>query len=420
MEKRKYDLIVAGGGFAGIGAALSAAREGLDVLLFDKNNCLGGAAVGCLVNPFMPNATKDPETDETFFLSEGIFAEIIQRLDNENAIRGRTSFNEEYLKIILNRLLLDAGVTLLFNSYLCDVETIGDKLNAVTVINKTGKVQYYADFFVDATGDADLAALSNCPFQLGREKDNLCQPMTLCFRLSNVDIELFRAERPQMQELYKQYQKEGKIKNIRENILAFTNMLNSNVLHLNSTRIVKRNPVDACDITLAEIEAREQCFELFDFLRNNFKSCENSEMLITAHEIGVRESRKIIGEYVLSQEDLINCVKFDDSIAAGNYDIDIHNPEGTGTSHHYFKPGEYYTIPYRSLIPKNITNMLVAGRCISTTHEAQASIRIMPICCCLGEAAGKAIAIAKADNTTVKEISIEKLQSMLKKSNAVF
>jgi hypothetical protein len=125
--------------------------------------------------------------------------------------------------------------------------------------------------------------------------------------------------------------------------------------------------------------AREQMFEMYHFLKEHVPGFENSQLIYSAGEIGVRESRKIVGEYVLTQEDLVACTKFPDRIAAGNYDIDIHNPAGSGTSHYYFAPGTWYTIPYRSLLPLEADNLLVAGRCISATHEAQASIRILPI-----------------------------------------
>lgn len=246
----------------------------------------------------------------------------------------------------------------------------------------------------------------------------MCQPMTLCFRVGNVDEEKYCEEKQKMQDLYKEYKKSGKIKNIREDILAF-DMPIDGVIHFNSTRIVKKNPTDAFDITQAEIEAREQVFELFMFLKNNLEAFKNSQIIMTASHIGVRESRMIMGEYILTAEDLKNCVKFDDAIAVGNYDIDIHNPEGSGTSHYYFGPGEYYSIPYRCLTPQGTNNLLVAGRCISSTHEAQASYRIMPICCCIGEAAGTAAAVAKHSKKGVKSIDIKELQDKLVSNGAV-
>ncbi len=140
--------------------------------------------------------------------------------------------------------------------------------------------------------------------------------------------------------------------------------------------------------------------------------------MMTASEIGVRESRMIVGDYVLTESDCKNCIKFDDAIAACNYDIDIHNPEGTGTSHYYFPEGQYYTIPYRSLIPKGASNMLVAGRCISSDHGAQASYRIMPTVCCIGEAAGTAAAIASKYGANLRAIDTKELQNSLKRNGA--
>lgn len=281
-----------------------------------------------------------------------------------------------------------------------------------------GQQTYRAGCFIDATGDADLAVLCGVPCRLGREEDRLCQPMTLCFRIIGVDLEKRRRGFQKAQQLYKQYRQEGKIKNPREDLLLFETMQDG-VIHVNSTRIVKRNPVDAWDRTRAEIEAREQVFELFSFLKENAEGFENSRLLSTAMEIGVRESRMIHGLYTLTAEDLKACTHFEDSIALGNYDIDIHNPSGTGTSHYLFPEGQYYTIPYRCLVPLNMRNLLVARRCISVTHEAQASIRIMPIVCCLGQAAGVAAAVAVNEKADVRQIDVPKVQALLKKAGAV-
>lgn len=415
---KKYNLIVAGGGLAGCAAALSAARQGLDVLLIEKGNSLGGCASNCLVNPFMPYSTTI--NGEKYDLSAGIFAEICGELKkiHPKAIRD-ILFNEEFLKICLNRMLVSAGVELLFHSLLSGTECIGGAVKSVEITNKSGKFNISADLFIDATGDADLAMLAGFPFRLGRESDNLCQPMTLCFRVANVDYALYSKEYDKINELYKEYKKYGKFKNPREDVLIF-DTLTDGVLHFNSTRIVKLDPTNAFDVTKAEIEAREQVFELFTFLHENFEAFRNATLLSTAASIGVRESRMIDGEYLLTGQNLKDCVRFDDSIALGNYDIDIHNPEGSGTSHYYFPEGEYYTIPYRSLIPKSSKNLLVAGRCISADHDAQASIRIMPIVCCLGETAGTAAGIAYNDKCDVGRVDIEKLHGILKNNNVRF
>ena len=190
------------------------------------------------------------------------------------------------------------------------------------------------------------------------------------------------------------------------------------VLHFNTTRVVKHDPTDPFDVTEAEMIAREQMFEMYDFLKNNCPGFEHSQLLYSAGEIGARESRMIDGEYLLTETDLRDCVQFEDAIAAGNYDIDIHNPEGSGTSHYYFPEGTWYTIPYRSLQPRGADNLLVAGRCISSTHEAQASYRIMPIVVTLGQAAGTAVALAARDDIGVKEIDVRKLQETLVQNGA--
>jgi hypothetical protein len=242
--------------------------------------------------------------------------------------------------------------------------------------------------------------------------------MTLCFRLVNVDLEAFPKVRPTINPLYQSLQKQGLIKNIREDVLIFYTMADG-MLHFNSTRVVKKSPVDAFAVTEAEIMAREQAYELYNFLRERIDGFQNSRLIMTAPQIGVRESRMIDGEYLLTGEDLVACRKFEDSIATGNYDIDIHNPEGSGTSHYYFPDGEYYTIPYRSLVPKNSQNLLVAGRCISVDHEAQASIRIMPIVCCLGEAAGAAVSVAKKRQCALNRMDTQEVQKILRDNGAV-
>ena len=411
--KTNYDLIVAGGGWSGTCAAIAAARQGIRVLLIERWNCLGGAAAGNLVSPFMNYWTTVPGSQEKKMLCNGIFQEILARLREEDGMfEDDNYFDEEVLKLVLNRMVTEAGVQLLYNSVICGADTEDGHIRSITCATKSGPLSFTADYFSDATGDAQLSMLAGVPFRLGRPADNLCQPMTLCFRMSGVDKEQFRAHKREINPLYKQFQKEGKIKNVREDVLIFENM-NDGVLHFNTTRVVRRDPPDPFDVTAAEIEAREQVFEIQKFLKENIPGFEHCRVLSTALQIGARESRMIEGEYTLNEQDMKALTRFPDAIATGNYDIDIHNPEGSGTSHYYFKPGEWYTIPYRCLIPKGFANLLVAGRCISATHEAQASCRIMPIVATMGEAAGTAISLASEANVDVRDIDIPRLQQIL-------
>lgn len=411
---KKYDLAVIGGGFSGVAAALAAARAGAKVLIVEKSNSLGGAAVNCLVNPFMPYST---EVDgKRVNLSAGIFKEIHDQLEDRNAMR-QESFLEEELKYILNEMVAEAHIDLLFHAYIFKADRHGDRIESVTVATRSGEMKIEAKYFVDATGDAQLAYLADCPTVLGREPDHLCQPMTLCFRVGNVDVDKFNASREKLKRAHAQSLAAGELLNPREDILVFRTPIH-NVLHFNTTRVVKKNPTCPTDVTEAEVVARKQVFEIYDFMKKHADGLENSFLMMTAAEIGIRESRMIVGDYLLTEDDCKNCTKFEDAIAACNYDIDIHNPEGSGTSHYLFKAGEYYTIPYRCLIPLGISNMLVAGRCISSDHGAQASYRIMPVVCCIGEAAGSAIGLAVKNNSSLREIDIRKLQNILKNNNA--
>lgn len=408
---KKYDLIVVGGGLAGFASAISASRNGLNVLIVEKSSSLGGASTNGLVTPFMPNFTTINK--KTVDFSYSIFKEIVNRLEKANALLYGSHFDNERLKLILNEMAQENNVDLLYHAYLCHVTKDKKSIKSITVATVEGEMELCASYFIDATGDAQLSYLSGCKTLLGRQSDNLCQPMTLCFRVGNIDTKRFFDSLPRVQEQYKQSLANGELINPRENILVFHTPV-KNVLHFNTTRVVKKNPTSAMEKTEAEIIARKQVFELFDFLKKYADGMEEAFILLTAEEIGVRESRKIVGEYVLTEQDCLSLTKFEDGVVACCYEIDIHSPEGTGTSHHYFKDGEYYTIPYRSLLPKEIDNMLVAGRCISSDHGAQASYRIMPTVCSIGEVAGLAISMAYTDKSIPREINVTNLQKVLR------
>ena len=414
---RKYDVAVIGGGFAGTAAAIAAARGGAKVLIVEKGNSLGGAAVNCLVNPFMRFWGFDDDGSRVFF-SRGIFKEISDELVKITADSpAARSFDEEKLKFLLLEMVEKENIDLLFHAYIFKTETENGAVKSVLAATVGGIESIDADYYIDSTGDAQLAFLAGCPTVVGREPDNLCQPMTLCFRVGGVDVEKFFEEKEGLNKLYAEHLREGKLINPRENILAFRTV-HKDVLHLNTTRVVKKDPTSAWEMTEAEIIARKQVKEVFDFMKEHSPAMKDAYLLSTASEIGVRESRMIIGDYVLTEKDCKELTIFDDRIAACNYDIDIHNPEGTGTSHYYFKGKDYYTIPYRSLIPKGVTNVLVAGRCISSDHGAQASYRVMATVCTIGEAAGTAVAIAAKKGKAVRDIDIKLLQKTLENAGA--
>lgn len=406
---KKYDLIVVGGGISGVCAAVSAARQGIATLLIEKFGSLGGAMSNSLVFPFMRYKTRGEMPKLT---SAGLFGEIRER----HVKYGDTSY--ETYKFVFDDMITEAGVDVLFHATVFDVITENRTVKGVRVSTKGGDLELFADFFIDASGDGDLIAMSNCDFQLGREEDGYCQPMTTCFRFCNVDIKQFLKEEKFLQEKYLEYKQKNLITNPRENLLIFTG-LGDGVLHFNTTRVVKENPTDAFAISRAELEARKQIKELFAFMKENAKSCKNASLVYIANHIGIRESRKLKGVHILTEKELRECKDFEDTIALGCYDIDIHNPVGTGTYIHKFSDGEYYRIPYRSLLPKEYDNMLVCGRCLSADHVAHSSVRIIPICANLGEAAGIAVSVCKNTGENVHSVDVGNVRKILLEEGAV-
>lgn len=404
-----YDVIVAGGGLAGVMAAVASAREGMRVLLVEKYGFLGGMATAGLVNPFMNFYERG---GHGVLANSGLFLNLLERM---YALGGTgtphaASYMEEFMKLALDRICTEYGVKVLFHALVSDACSNNGEIKNITVSTCSGNIKLTAPVFIDATGDADLSAFAGLEYKLGRDEDGLCQPMTLCFRLGNVDWN--RYDRNKADNLYKEMQKQGIIKNPRENILVFTLPV-ENIMHLNTTRIVGRNPVDAEDLSASEMTAREQVYEMYKFMKENIAGLENCALIMSAPEIGIRESRRIVGRYEITREDLLGTKKFDDRIARGTYDIDIHNPSGGGTVIEHIPDNDFYTIPYRALIPRNAGNLIVAGRPISSTHAAHSSFRVMPITTCIGEAAGAASSLAVKHNCAFCDVPVSELQSVL-------
>ena len=403
-----FDLAVVGGGLAGVMAAIAAARDGKRVILLEKYGYLGGMATAGLVYPFM----RDSECGSEKPANAGLYFKLLEEI---HAIGGSCSahsrkYHEEYMKIVLDRMVKQAGVKVLFHAKLCAVCREGALIRNITVATVSGQIQISAKIFIDATGNADLGAFAGLPYEQGREGDGLGQPMRLCFRLGNVDWNRF--DLGAAVALYQQFQAEGKIKNPREDILVFRYPID-NVMHLNTTRVVGIDPTDVEQVTEAEMTLREQVLEMCRFMKDNIAGMEDCVLLSTATESGIRESRRIVGRVRITKEDLIGTKKFEDSIARGTYQIDIHNPSGTGTYLQKIPENDYYTSPYRALLPKDTENLIVAGRAISCTHEALSAVRVMPITSCMGEAAGIAAAMAADRACPVHKINVKDLQARI-------
>jgi hypothetical protein len=432
----EYDLLVAGGGPAGTCAAIAAARQGLSTILVDENGCFGGMATAGLVNPFTPywQWRPDGRLDKGAPSNAGIFAEILSQLEAHGALaEDGVTFNEEALKLVLDRLVAGSGATPLLHARVIDanVGVCGaGKTVMAWIATKSGLQGIRARYFIDATGDGDLASAAGLPFEQGRPGDGKTQPMTLSFRLGGVDASAFPSHIDpgkfqnnyavgEMDARYLAMKKLGRIvRNPRDDLVALGHMLEG-VMHFNSTRIPNLSGVDAEDLTAAELEGREQVHELHRFLKEAMPGFAGSTLLMTGSRVGVRETRRLKGAYALHEDDVLGAKKFPDGIARGTWHVELHDPDGPGTRVERIPPDDYYTIPYRCLYAPGFQNVLVAGRSISSTRAANSSSRVMPICASLGQAAGLAAALAAADGIPVEQVDTERLRKLIRESGGL-
>lgn len=420
MVCHDYDVIVVGGGPSGIAAAVASARLGAQTLLIERYGFLGGAGTAMMVNPWMPYwvTAEDGSKAQLIF---GVLQELIERMTALNMYghpKEKAAFDPEALKVVAEELCLEAGVHLLYHTFLGDVKMKGNnhEIESIIVANKAGLETYRATIFVDTTGDADLSAMAGAEVQSGRAEDGLSQPMTLNFRMANVDLERLPSKE-EINTKFRAAKERGEINCPREDVLWFY-ANQPGVLHFNTTRVLLKDGTDPRQLTEAEIEGRRQVQQLLKFLKQEVEGFEDAYLQTTAPQIGVRESRRIVGEYRLTAEELLAACKFDDCIARGTYPVDIHNPNGEGTVIKYLQPGEWYEIPYRCLIPKSIENLIVGGRPISSTHEAHSAIRVQPIAIALGQAAGAAAALCIQSGDLPRELNIQMLQNVLMEQGA--
>lgn len=411
IRTRHWDVIVVGGGPGGVPAAVAAARNGARSLLIERYGFLGGMATTALVHPYMKYNAGDT------IITRGLFEEFLDILLKNGAIlEDRKHFDAEPMKWLLDRFVLESGAELLLHSQAIGVLKKDNTIKAVKVFHKGGVEDLSADIFIDSTGDGDISAWAGAKIEVGREQDNACQPMTTSFRMAHVDVDRIPPA-AEINKLYDEAKARGEVKNPRENVLKFKSV-HPDVIHFNTTRIVGRTSLDGWSITDAEIEGRRQIDDMVRFLKKYIAGFENAYLMKIGPEIGVRESRRVMGEYVLNADDVLQARHFDDGIACASYDIDIHNPTGTGTDIRRLKPGTYYMIPYRCLIPQGIDNLIVASRCISATHEAHSSLRVMPIVWALGQAGGTAAALCIKNNTKPSTVDASGLRKILAEQGA--
>ncbi len=432
MFKEPFDVVVVGGGSAGIAASLAAARNGAKTILIEQHGTLGGTSTLGLCDNF-------DGIDRS--VQGGIFIEMLDRLRAENAALERWEglYDREILKRIAFELMEKSGVNLLLYAHAVSVVKEDNEIRAVIIEGKSGRLAVTGKVFIDASADADISQRAGARIMKGG-KDGRSQAITLLFVISGFDIEKVKQFQESISlgwegpcsclhgriknagctcgrlffvphQMVKKARDSGELYLTHEGLGGWF-LLRQGQLHFNSIHIIGIDPLDIQQLTRAEIEARKQVTSILNFLKKNVSGFENAYVLTTASMIGVRESARIVGDYVLEEESTTSGESFPDSIGIGNYIQDLHGPD----EFHYFLPAHYvipFDIPYRTLLVKGIDNLLVAGRCISTDFRTQSITRQIPVCYQTGEAAGIAAALATMKGISIRHIEIEDLQSIL-------
>lgn len=442
-----YDIGVIGGGIAGSMAAVAAARRGCRVIVLEEKGYPGGALTAMGTGPMMTFHAGDTQ------VIRGIPQEMISRLMERGFSPGHTAdstgytytvtpFSAEGMKCVLEEMMLEAGVTLLYHTVVHGADVSEGTLRRIRCFSCGQNFDIGARVFIDATGDGDLLELAGVPTVCGRPGDGKNQPMTMNFKIDGVNTEKIRevmAEHPEyfpflnkkrgtekkalrlsvsgFQDLMRQGIASGEVTVDRDVVLTFeTN--DPGEMIVNMSRINGEDPVNPFSLSRAETEGRRQAWELFRFLRARVPGYENARLLFTGPDAGIRSSRRMVGVYTLTAEDLLSERIFEDRIAACGYPIDIHSADGAGTSHRFLREGGWYTIPFRCLINSEVPNLMAAGRNISCTFEAQASTRVSPCCAAIGEAAGCAASLAVREGVPPARISVPALQRLLREEGA--
>jgi glycine/D-amino acid oxidase-like deaminating enzyme len=416
------DVLVVGGGSAGATAAIAAARAGADVTLVERWPFLGGTGAAVLDTFYGFYTPGDHPAKVVGGIPDEVVAglarhgDVLERPNTYGAGTGIT-YDPEALKVVWDDLLRDAGVRVLFHSFVVDATVVDGRVAEVVVAGKRGLTRHGARVIVDASGDADVVAWAGGPFEaIGSVAP--VQALTTTFRLANVDVERARAvPKQELWALMREANASGRFALPREEGSVHITPLDG-FMATNMVRLHVADPTDPERLSEAEAEGRRQALEYARFLRECVPGYERAVLANFSAAIGVRETRRVEGEYRLDREDVLGARRFDDEIALCGAPIEEHHA-GSDTRWEYVPGGGVYGIPYRCLLPRRLDGLLVAGRCLSATHDAHASVRSIGQCMAMGQAAGTAAAMAAAGDGRPRDVDVAALRAALRDLGAV-
>lgn len=429
------DIVVCGAGTAGSIAAIAAANEGKTVALIEQFGSAGGTATLGLVTPLMHTGIKG--NPMCSYISQAINKKLVEY---GGASGDGSAFDPQMLALILEEFLDNEKIKIFYHTFICDVQKEGNAIKGIIVHNKSGRGLIIGKIYIDATGDGDVSYLAKASFLSGDEETNKNQPVSLRYMVGGVDIERFwnylnQHKTPEQREekydpnqnfhaavtipdrgwpLYPVFMEAISKGDLIEEDAIYWQVFGvpgrRDTLAFNCPEFFDRtNATNYEDLTHVQLQGKKAILRQLRFYKKYFPGFEDAYISDVASMVGVRESRRIITDYILTAEDVVSHRKFEDGIAQSNYPVDIHGrklkliyTEGSKSKDNE-KP--YYEIPYRSLVVKGIDNLLVAGRCIGADFVAQSSLRIMPICRAIGEACGIAASLAIEKNINIHSIN---------------